>query len=597
MRFFRIPNFSGIEGHRDDANRGSMAVVEGCIPQPTGGLRSSPQWKELVDLSGVEISQSVNNQVDVMSNSSGDKIAYISRNKKIHDIGVLRNSTGTMEEFTETQTVVNDESFSKQDAYFNSVGNRSLVFGDGSANAKQVGINDVDYAYEPDKQLYSMEWRSFPLCKYFVIGPSKCLFAAGDCNNPLTIYVSEPANLSNPDTDSPYSDFAVSKVDLLLTNATKITGLSVVNNQVVVHTDKGCSLLYAPKPGQASSGYRTEQTPSSAFSGAASHASVTNSDGPMPFWLGHDGQIYKDESASRSGEEVESESDKDQATYIPKGVWDQEHPDDLSKTFAAYDASSGTYLIFIENPHYTRWAAENNIIIPTDPEFECPAIEEYLEKDTIITPDGQPAPEPEDPNDGEDPPGPEIDDPIEYEAPEDERADYPVVEPPDIAQCDTDVATTGGQAWPDPEEFTIDLGPGCGPITIAYNPDYVPDRFVFEWNGVEILNTGWCSKDPTNLGALVEKVGTEWRWTTLPIEDGNGNPIVLPPEIVGEKVTALPNPTTGATFVFDKISSEPRELVCKAWGPLQGTSWTVSATCANDDCGDATPDPDDPGHA
>lgn len=587
MRFFRIPNFTGIEGHRDDANRGSLAVVEGCIPQPTGGLRSAPVWTELLDLSDQPLSETSSNRVDMVLNDEGDKIAYISRFGAIHDIGLIRNSKGKLGGFDNFGPVLTDDTFNQRNAYFNSVGNRSLVFGDGSANALQVGINKEDYKYEPDEQIYSMEWRSFPLCKYFVVGPGKALFAAGDCNNPLSVYVSEPANLSNPDVDAPYSDFPVSKVDLLLTNATEITGLSVVNNQVIVHTDKGCTLLYTPKPGQASSGFRTEQTPSSAFSGAASHASVTNSDGPMPYWVGHDGQIYKDESATRSGEEVESESDKDQASYIAKGVWDKHHPDDLSKTFAGYDPSSGTYIIFIENPDYKTWAEANDVIIPVDPEYVCPEPDLYKERDKIITPDGQPAPEPEDPNDGEDPPDAPNDPDDVYVRPKDESADTSTPEPPQVAECETDVARTGGIAWPTPDEFEINLGDKCGEVTVAYTPQYVPDRFVFEWDGVELFDSGWCSVDPTGAGPVVELKDVKWVWTDKPLQDANGNPVTIPAEIIGEEIKVLPS-TAGGTYTFDKIKSEPTKLKVKVWGPIQGTVWTVSATCPNDVCGTVT---------
>jgi hypothetical protein len=465
-----------------------------------------------------------------------------------------------------------------RNAYFNSVGNRSLVYGDGSRNAKHIGVNEGGYAYEPDEKLYSMEWRSFPYCKYFVVGPGKALFAAGDCNNPLSVYVSEPANLSNPDVDAPYSDFPVSKVDLLLTNATQITGLSVVKSQVIVHTDKGCSLLYTPKPGQASSGFRTEQTPSSASSGAASHASVTNSDGPMPYWLGFDGQIYKDEGATRSGEEVESESDKDQASYLSKGVWDKEHPDDLSKTFAGYDSSSGTYFIFVENPDYKTWAEANEVAVPEEPLFVCPPPNLYSKADIVITPDGQPLPEPEDPNDGDDPPGPVIDD-TEYEIPDDEPEEG--ASPFDVP-CEEPASKDGGIAWPEPDEFEIDLGEKCGLVTIKYHPLGVPDRFVFEWDGVEIHDSGYVSMNLKTSGTAVNpvlsplatEVGSGYVWSTH---------TKVPPEIHGEPITWLRS--DHGKYVFDKTKSTPSKLKVKVYGPVQGTAWSVVASCADDECG------------
>ena len=53
MRFFRIPSFTGIEAHRDDNDRGSLRVVEGCMPRGLGGVRSGPVWNQLAKLSAI----------------------------------------------------------------------------------------------------------------------------------------------------------------------------------------------------------------------------------------------------------------------------------------------------------------------------------------------------------------------------------------------------------------------------------------------------------------------------------------------------------------------------------------------------------------
>ena len=47
MRYFRISTFTGIEGHRNKPDKGTMRVVEGCMPHPVGGLRSGPVWTKL----------------------------------------------------------------------------------------------------------------------------------------------------------------------------------------------------------------------------------------------------------------------------------------------------------------------------------------------------------------------------------------------------------------------------------------------------------------------------------------------------------------------------------------------------------------------
>ena len=74
----------------------------------------------------------------------------------------------------------------------------------------------------------------------------------------------------------------------------------------------------------------------------------------MSFWLGHDGQIYKDESASRGAEDAKSFADPDQASWKSKGLWEKELPVDLSQSFAAYDRESGMYWIYVRSDEFNK---------------------------------------------------------------------------------------------------------------------------------------------------------------------------------------------------------------------------------------------------
>ena len=75
--------------------------------------------------------------------------------------------------------------------------------------------------------------------------------------------------------------------------------------------------------------------------------------GSMSFWLGHDGQIYKDESASRGAEDVKAYADPAQVSWKAKSIWEKELPVDLSNSFAAYDRQSGMYWVYVEADEYT----------------------------------------------------------------------------------------------------------------------------------------------------------------------------------------------------------------------------------------------------
>jgi len=365
VRFFRVPAFSGIEVHRDDADRGSLRVVEGCLPHGPGGMRSSPVWTKLGELAEYA-KKGEANKLTAADDEKGNSAIFASQDDEVHDMGLF---TTEGIEFVSINAGYPLVSIAKASlgaslgsvGLISNMGNGAYTYGNGTDSPVAVGKGDQNVT--PDVSIYSMEYSYFPKCNMFIIGPRKCLFAAGNPDQPLRVYVSEPAGKTTPFRDSPYSTehpaYSVgfepqvgllSTVDIIGSNATKITGLSTRANQVVVHTDKGCHLLYASKEDQASTGFRVEQAPATNFSAAVNNQVVAGEGGPMAFWLGHDSQIYKDSSATRGAEDTETFTDADQVSYKAKGGWESEHPANLWKAFATYEPQSGMYWVFIENP-------------------------------------------------------------------------------------------------------------------------------------------------------------------------------------------------------------------------------------------------------
>ena len=86
MRYFRIPNFTGIEAHRDDADRGSLRVVEGCLPQGPGGVSSGPVWKKVGDVDSTLLSTDKNLAVTSSADKNGNSFIFASRHSEVHDI-------------------------------------------------------------------------------------------------------------------------------------------------------------------------------------------------------------------------------------------------------------------------------------------------------------------------------------------------------------------------------------------------------------------------------------------------------------------------------------------------------------------------------
>ena len=385
MRFFRVPTFTGIEVHRDDSDRGSLRSAENCVVHNPGGIRSGPIWEKVDDVPLV--SEGRANFISAIDDCNDNSIILVSRYGEVHDIALqtvnqkdftqacssyavladtnlcdnfeqdmslLLTYGDTLEEAVlnyKNQTsgadgVGNDNYFVEEYAYFSTIGNRLLSISDGSKNPILIGKGPV--GGRDDKSFYQTQNTEFPKCRFMVRGPKKVLVGAGDPFNPLTVYVSEPAGESDSIKTRIQSGY-LSKVEILASDASRITGLSTRGDAVVVHTDKGCHILYAPDADQAETGYRLEQKNATNFSGAADHQAVAGEQGTQTYWLGADGQIYKDESATQGPEDLKENADPDQASWKSKGLWDKELPDHICKAFSTFEPQTGMYVVFTES--------------------------------------------------------------------------------------------------------------------------------------------------------------------------------------------------------------------------------------------------------
>jgi hypothetical protein len=352
VRYFRIPSFTGIEAHRDDADRGSLCVVEGCVPKSSGGIRSAPVWDEI---GRIDVSTSTNiNQLYGIDELNGNSFLFVSRGNKIHDMVIMSQENTEVGTLGDSYTVASSTPYTADEAPLTPIGNRLYSIGDGSADSTFLGLGPVDnpnFQVKPDLDIYKQEFENFPKCKFFVQGPKKTIFGAGNPDKPLTIYISEPAGITTPHRDSIYSE-QLSSVDIIGSNANYITALTSRGDQIVVHTDKGCHLLFAPKPDQAETGYRVEQAPATNFSASVGIQVVGGESGTQPYWLAFDGQLYKDESVARGAEDFKTYSDPSQVSWKAKGVWDRQHPTDLSNSFATYSASAGMYWAYTQDKFF-----------------------------------------------------------------------------------------------------------------------------------------------------------------------------------------------------------------------------------------------------
>lgn len=102
-------------------------------------------------------------------------------------------------------------------------------------------------------------------------------------------------------------------------------------------------------------------------------------------------------------------------------------------------------------------------------------------------------------------------------------------------------------------EYKVNLGSATGLVTLTIDTIDVPDRFVVDWNGSEVIDT--------------EYRGSSDYQTVL------YNALIL----LGEPTALIQGAATG-TFTFNKTSSDPIATV-KVYAPISETEWSFTLSC------------------
>lgn len=347
MKHFRIPGFTGIENHRQDTDRGTLRVCEGAVPGAVGSIRSAPKWKKEFPL----YIPATGHKLLIGQDTEFNKYAMCSQDGVVNSLKIFTNENPVPSRIGNVINMqLGSELSGSSPAYINDVGSRRALVGNGSSLKKIVDdpgspLQVSDLSADAN-DIYKLETTPFPNCSIFVLGLKKCIYGAGNPEAPLTVYVSEPTNAEDPFKEGIYSA-QMSKVDILATNATKITALSTYQNYVVVHTDAGVVLLFSAETSQSSAGFRVEQTSAAANSGAINPNCVAGSAIIQPYYLGVDGQVYKDSSARRGPDNKPSFSDVEQVTAKAKGLWDKSVDRDFDGSFSTYETFSGIYNFYM----------------------------------------------------------------------------------------------------------------------------------------------------------------------------------------------------------------------------------------------------------
>jgi len=102
-------------------------------------------------------------------------------------------------------------------------------------------------------------------------------------------------------------------------------------------------------------------------------------------------------------------------------------------------------------------------------------------------------------------------------------------------------------------EYNINLGATIGKVTLMIDSVDAPDRFVVEWNGSEVIDTGYRGDSSYQIVLYQALI------------------------LLGEPVALIEGSRTG-TFTFNKTTSNPIATV-KVYAPLSETNWSFTLSC------------------
>jgi hypothetical protein len=139
--------------------------------------------------------------------------------------------------------------------------------------------------------------------------------------------------------------------------------------------------------------------------------------------------------------------------------------------------------------------------------------------------------------------------------------------------CGTSSTFTGGESYPTQQFVT--LGSDTGTVVLNYNGQSVPDRFIVEWNGSVVIDTGYAGSSLYDFGGSIRNTFKLYLSDKLDPITGNSYPdFATYPDDGYPRV----GPSTG-TSSFSKNLTSPTVATVKTYAPGGGTGWSYTLNC------------------
>jgi hypothetical protein len=327
-----IKNFTGLvnTASETDTQLGNMRMLSNVVPSPPGSLSAALSWTPVYT---------------ALPKADG---IY-----RIEDGGVqLLLATDLAEGFLDIKAISDEANGAlsgrwdnayldifggSKTPHLSTVGNH--VFAGNGVDPNAIYIDGKGPLTNPipyNSGRYAKNKYPIPPCTSFVRGGDLSLYCTGNKEHPLRVWATEPINLLGDNAFGLASEEG-SFVDILCGGATKVIGLSSFRGSIICHTDAGLVVLGKVDKDQAGTGWRISQAPTDSRVGAYSLRTLNPTGGRLPYYLGSDGQLYRNEVRAATSEYLEPGAEQT-ATWQSTGLWD-ETLKDLRHAFIAYNST------------------------------------------------------------------------------------------------------------------------------------------------------------------------------------------------------------------------------------------------------------------
>lgn len=140
--------------------------------------------------------------------------------------------------------------------------------------------------------------------------------------------------------------------------------------------------------------------------------------------------------------------------------------------------------------------------------------------------------------------------------------------------CGTTSTYTGGSSYPTPN--TVTLGSSTGTVSLAFNAQNVPDRFIVQWNSNYVIDTGYRGVSNYNFGGSLRSTFTSSLSGLVDPITGLTYPNTGQWPIDGYPAVVSPG---NGTAIFSKNTSLSTTANVFVYAPIAGTAWTFTLSC------------------